>query len=309
VNASDMLGIDEIEVGERARKDLGDLTGLMESIDDVGLLQPIVVTADRKLIAGGRRLEACRRLGLNRVPVAVAEHVTDAAGLLKAERDENTCRKDMTPSELVAIGRALEQLKRPEAAARKHEGQRRGAVTPAGKSLGLRCEPKTPLSPDLAAELESGKTDVLVAKALGIGGTSYFSAKALVRAAETGDEAAAAAVEEMDRSGTIRRAYDGWKAKKQSPHPGPGEREPAAPVAPPRTGLNGKRLPRRSLHRQLGDGLTALSGLCTAFAAIDELDDSIDEEEAARWSRDLSGALRVLRSLNTKLKEHSNGSH
>jgi len=32
-----------------------------------------------------------------------------------AERDENACRKDMTPSEKVALGKALEALERPRA--------------------------------------------------------------------------------------------------------------------------------------------------------------------------------------------------
>jgi hypothetical protein len=44
---------------------------------------------------------------------------TDAALLLQAERDENTCRKDFTPSEAVAIGKELEELERPKAAERK----------------------------------------------------------------------------------------------------------------------------------------------------------------------------------------------
>src|SRR5690348_13748352 len=98
------VGLHEIKVGDRARTNLGDLADLTASIEELGLLQPIVVTEDHELIAGGRRLEACRKLGMAEVEVTIAERITDAAGLLSAERDENTCRKDMTPSELVAIG-------------------------------------------------------------------------------------------------------------------------------------------------------------------------------------------------------------
>ena len=90
---SKTIGVHDIEVGNRARADLGDLADLMASIRTLGLLQPIVVTHDNKLIAGGRRLESCRRLGLDEVQVVVAEHIHDAVDLLKAERDENTCRK------------------------------------------------------------------------------------------------------------------------------------------------------------------------------------------------------------------------
>ena len=102
--ASELVDIDSIKVGKRARVDLGDLTDLMKSIQDIGLIHPIVVTSERELIAGGRRLEACRQIGYIRVRVVVADHITDAVGLLKAERDENTCRKDMTVSERLAIG-------------------------------------------------------------------------------------------------------------------------------------------------------------------------------------------------------------
>lgn len=39
--------------------------------------------------------------------------------LLEAERDENTCRLDMKPSEKVALGLALEELEKPKARERK----------------------------------------------------------------------------------------------------------------------------------------------------------------------------------------------
>ena len=52
------LPIDGINVGFRYRKDLGDLRTLADSIGEVGLLHPIVVTSEGLLIAGQRRLEA-----------------------------------------------------------------------------------------------------------------------------------------------------------------------------------------------------------------------------------------------------------
>ncbi|MEU0992307.1 hypothetical protein, partial [Streptomyces sp. NPDC005953] len=64
-----------------------------------------------------------------------------------------------------------------------------------------------------------------------------------------------------------------------------------------------------SQRKALTEGVAALSGLCTGLATVTDLDDSIDAEEAARWARDLNQALRVLRSLHTKLKEKSHGSH
>jgi ParB family chromosome partitioning protein len=65
------MRIDAIEVGERVRQDLGDIEGLAESIGDIGLLHPITITDEGKLLAGQRRLEAARRLGWDTVPVRV----------------------------------------------------------------------------------------------------------------------------------------------------------------------------------------------------------------------------------------------
>lgn len=62
-----------IAIGERDRADMGDITALADSIKAVGLLHPIVVTEALTLVAGGRRLEATRRLGWTEVPVTVVE--------------------------------------------------------------------------------------------------------------------------------------------------------------------------------------------------------------------------------------------
>ncbi len=56
------MRIDDVTVGARVRRDLGDVAGLAASIAEVGLLHPIVVTPDKRLIAGERRIEACRVL-------------------------------------------------------------------------------------------------------------------------------------------------------------------------------------------------------------------------------------------------------
>lgn len=50
----------KIIVGERFRKDIGDIDALAESIKEVGMLQPIVIDASGHLIAGYRRLLAWR---------------------------------------------------------------------------------------------------------------------------------------------------------------------------------------------------------------------------------------------------------
>ena len=90
--------IDEIQVGERDRADLGDIRQLADSIAAVGLLHPVVVTGSGELVAGGRRLAAVSELGWAEVPVTVVD-LTTAADVLRGESDENTCRKPLTPYE------------------------------------------------------------------------------------------------------------------------------------------------------------------------------------------------------------------
>jgi ParB family chromosome partitioning protein len=49
------------------------IDALVESIRELGLLQPIVITPAARLIAGERRMEACRRLGIKSIMCCVAE--------------------------------------------------------------------------------------------------------------------------------------------------------------------------------------------------------------------------------------------
>jgi ParB family chromosome partitioning protein len=63
--------LDDIKVGERSRKDMGDIKALAESIKEVGLLHPIVISPEKTLIAGQRRLEAVKLLGWQEVPARV----------------------------------------------------------------------------------------------------------------------------------------------------------------------------------------------------------------------------------------------
>jgi len=97
----------KIKIGERFRKDLGDLDVLKQSIKDIGLLHPVVVDEGGNLIAGGRRCEAWKQLdrNLNDIPVNVV-NIPDA---LRGEHDENAVRKNFTPSEAVAIWEAMEK--------------------------------------------------------------------------------------------------------------------------------------------------------------------------------------------------------
>ena len=98
--------ISDIRIGKRHRVDLGDVAGLSASIREVGLLHPIVIRPDGLLIAGERRLAACKALGMSRVSVTEV----DLNEVVLGEFAENAVRKDFLPSEMVAIKRAVEPL-------------------------------------------------------------------------------------------------------------------------------------------------------------------------------------------------------
>lgn len=120
------VDIDKIIVGERDRQEFGDIVGLAESIDDLGLLHPVVVTADYQLVAGGRRLEAVKQLGWQEVPVTVVD-LANAEEVLQAESDENTCRKGLTPYEASRARERRAKLLAPAAAqAQSNAGREHG---------------------------------------------------------------------------------------------------------------------------------------------------------------------------------------
>jgi hypothetical protein len=101
-----LLSLDSIVIGERHRKDMGDIAGLAANIAELGLLHPIVVRPDGRLIAGERRLRAARLLGWTEI----AARVVDLDAVIRGELAENTQRKDFLPSEIEAIRRALEPI-------------------------------------------------------------------------------------------------------------------------------------------------------------------------------------------------------
>jgi ParB family chromosome partitioning protein len=106
------IQIKEIIVKNRIRKNLGDLSSLMDSISKFGLLNPIVINSRKELIAGHRRLESCKRLGLETVQVRIITS-EDPATKLEMEIDENLHRKNLSPEELADAYIQLDKLRRP----------------------------------------------------------------------------------------------------------------------------------------------------------------------------------------------------
>jgi N6-adenosine-specific RNA methylase IME4 len=189
VGAMTRRRIDEIVIGERTRRDLGDLDGLAASINELGLLQPVVVRPDGRLIAGERRLAAAKLIGWNEIPI----RVIDLDAVVRGEYAENTFRKNFTLSEAVAIKRALEPLEKAAAKERQREGGRKGGRGKIGS--GKLPEPIKGQAADKAA------------KATGMARRTLEKAEAVVDAAESEPERFGKLLEDMDRTGRAHGPY------------------------------------------------------------------------------------------------------
>ncbi len=106
------IKIDDIVVRRRIREDLGDLSPLVESIKQHGLMNPVVINSKKVLIAGERRLESAKLLGWKTIPVVVMDKNSEEERL-EMEIEENTRRKPLEPDELVDAETRLERIKNP----------------------------------------------------------------------------------------------------------------------------------------------------------------------------------------------------
>src|SRR5215510_6009148 len=105
--ANDTTRLAQLSVGNivrdpnQPRKDVGNISDLKNSIQEHGILQPIVVSPlDQSrylLIAGERRLTAARQLGLTSIPALV--RTTQDHQRLELQLIENLHRKDLSPFE------------------------------------------------------------------------------------------------------------------------------------------------------------------------------------------------------------------
>lgn len=94
-----------------------DVSTLMKSIKQIGLINPLTVNEQNELIAGGRRYTALRALGVDDVPVnRIAQEEALEHELISI--DENLIRKPLSKVELETClnrGREIYELLNPEA--------------------------------------------------------------------------------------------------------------------------------------------------------------------------------------------------
>lgn len=105
----------QINVGERFRKEVGDIAELADSIKEVGLINPIAIYSETgdppfKLAAGGRRFAAYLYLKRDEIPCRIYDHPLSELELRSIELEENIRRKELTYTEEVYLKREIVRL-------------------------------------------------------------------------------------------------------------------------------------------------------------------------------------------------------
>lgn len=148
-----LVEVSKVKVADRIRKDFGNIEELANDIKENGLINPPVVTPDFELIAGERRLRACKHLGYDQIEVRVMT-VKDALHQLKLEISENENRKDFSFTEKMEWAEKLKKEYSKIAQQNKKSTQFGSTVRPnLGKPM---------------------RTDDQVAREVGIGGRETY---------------------------------------------------------------------------------------------------------------------------------------
>src|SRR3989337_4039920 len=96
-----MIPIDQIDPNpNQPRQVMGDLSELMASIAEKGIIEPIIVRQREsrfQMVAGERRYQAAVQVGLREIPIVIRE--VDDDEIIEIALIENIQRKDLTPFE------------------------------------------------------------------------------------------------------------------------------------------------------------------------------------------------------------------
>lgn len=109
-----VIPIEKIKIGDRIRKDFGDIKELAEDIKENGLINPPVINKEYVLLAGERRVRACKSLGWKQIEVRMMD-TGDAEHELNIEISENEVRKDFSKSERAEYMKRLLRIEQAKA--------------------------------------------------------------------------------------------------------------------------------------------------------------------------------------------------
>jgi ParB family chromosome partitioning protein len=151
-----LIDLDRIEPNpHQPRKNFGDLSEMVASIKEKGVLEPILVRALEggkfEIIAGERRYQASKIAGLRHVPAIEVD--VDNRGMLEISLIENLQRKDLTPfEEAAAIQRLCDQFRYTHEEIARKLGKSRTVIT---EALSLNRMPESVQERCRQADIES----------------------------------------------------------------------------------------------------------------------------------------------------------
>lgn len=265
---------------------LADAFPLMEGeefedfVNDIGLqgLRHPVVIHDGKILDGRNRWRACQRLGIS----ATTEPYTgtDPVAFVVSE---NLRRRHLTDAQRAMIAATLATLA---------NGQHSRSAAPGG-------------APD------QGLTQREAGQLMGVSRNSVQRAR-IVREGAVPEVVAAVESGALPLTPAARLAA--LPADEQQrlmaevpvrdvPSRVPDSRAAAQPR--PILASNGRRIPQRGQRDAMTSGISTLKGLCAGFDTVEEIEPGITADEAARWARDLSDAIGVLRTILRKVRNHA----
>ena len=88
--------IDDIKISARIRIENTDISPLKKSIEEIGLLNPIIINDEKELLSGFRRLTSCRELGWEEIDAVVLSTSENEIKKLDIEFHENLGRIDLS---------------------------------------------------------------------------------------------------------------------------------------------------------------------------------------------------------------------
>lgn len=109
----DMIPLQLIDEGERAREEYGNIQELIESFKERGVIQPIAVKTTLTgylLLAGGRRLRAMKTMGLALAPCRIYSHELSEVEMKSIELEENLLRLDLGWLEKIRLEQQIHNL-------------------------------------------------------------------------------------------------------------------------------------------------------------------------------------------------------
>jgi hypothetical protein len=242
---------------------------LVKDIKDHGLRDPIVLSRDGSVLIDGRnRWRACKAAGVK--PDTRCLDDESEQDILDLIASSNVHRRHLSLGELAMIGVEYEK----QFAAATKMGR------PAKESIE---EPRD--FPGSKQNLSSERAG----RAVGVNGRAVSVAKRLVQEAPD--------LAEQVRSGEKKlwSADAEMKERKKS-----GETKPPGP-----TDIRGRRLPMRAMKKQIAEGMLSLDAMCLVLSKVEDLDESITQEDITSWLPSLNAAIKTLNGFRNLLKKDS----